>query len=46
MLLYPYCVILLLTFDVKFKTSVTKDGWSEKVIDKKDNIQIKIGGVK
>ena len=31
---------------VKFKTSVTKDGWSEKVIDKKDNIQIKIGGVK
>jgi hypothetical protein len=31
---------------VKFKTSITKDGWSEKVIDKKDNIQIKIGGVK
>jgi hypothetical protein len=28
---------------VKFKTSITKDGWSEKVIDKKDNIQIKIG---
>jgi hypothetical protein len=27
-------------------TSITKDGWSEKVIDKKDNIQIKIGGVK
>ena len=31
---------------VKFKTNITKDGWSEKVIDKKDNIQIKIGGVK
>jgi hypothetical protein len=31
---------------VKFKTSITKDGWSEKVIDKKDNIQLKIGGVK
>ena len=31
---------------IKFKTSITKDGWSEKVIDKKDNIQIKIGGVK
>jgi hypothetical protein len=30
---------------VKFKTSITKDGWSEKVIDKKDNIQIKIGEV-
>jgi hypothetical protein len=31
---------------VKFKTNITKDGWSEKVIDKKNNIQIKIGGVK
>jgi hypothetical protein len=31
---------------VKFKTNITKDGWSEKVIDKKDNIQLKIGEVK
>jgi hypothetical protein len=31
---------------VKFKTNITKDGWSETVIDKKDNIQLKIGGVK
>jgi hypothetical protein len=31
---------------VKFKTNITKDGWSETVIDKKDNIQLKIGEVK
>jgi hypothetical protein len=28
---------------VKFKTNITKDGWSANVIDKKDKIQIKIG---